>query len=150
MKKSIFALGAAALVALMVVAPNAHGQTPPPPPPPGGNPTATATATPLPTATATPVPMRITLSVAHARVKAGQTQKATVSTLAGASISLSVTYPNGKKDSIQGSAGSSGQLTYSFAQPSGVTKGNKRTVTVKASADYAGLSKHSTKKYTII
>lgn len=147
--KKLLVLGVTLVFALIVLAPNAHGQGPPPPPPPGGGPTATPTSTPLPTATATPIPLTLNVRLAHGTVKAGQTQKVTVSTLAGAGISLSVAYPSGNKDSVSGSANGSGQLTYSFTQPGGMSRGSNRTVKVKVAASFAGQSKGSTKKYKI-
>jgi hypothetical protein len=160
MKRTVLALGISAIVAFLVVAPNAHGQSPPPVPtigappggppgPPGSNPTATATLVPTATPTATVVPLTLRLSLAHSKVSAGGTQKVTATTLAGASVSVSVTFPNGKKDSVQGSAGASGKLSYSFTQPSGMTRGSNHTVTVHASASALGQSKSATKKYTI-
>lgn len=160
MKKTALALGLSGLVALMVIAPNAHGQSPPPVPtiggppgappgPPGSNPTATPTLVPTATPTATVIPLTLRLALAHSRVSAGQTQKVTITTLAGATVTIGVTFPNGKKNSVQGSASASGKISYSYIQPAGVTKGSNRTVSVHATANALGQRKGSIKKYTI-
>lgn len=156
MKKSIVALIVAAGLTAAVAGGTARGQNPPPgPPAPPGGPSATATATSAPTATftpvptATPVPATVRLQLSHRTVKAGQQQGATVTTNAGAVVKLTVTYPNKKKDVISGSADSAGRLSYSFTQPSGMTSGKNRTVSVSASITFGAQSKHSTKKYAI-
>ena len=148
MKKTVLVLGLAGAAACAAVAPNAHGQTPPPPP------GFTATNTPVPppptaTATATQVPLSLRVSLAHGTVKPYQGQKVTVNTLPGASVSLSVNYPSGQRDSLSASANASGNLTYSFSQPYGQSRPSNHTVSVKVKATLAGQSKSSTKKYTI-
>ena len=130
------------------------GGIPPPPPPPGGGaptstPAPTATATPQPTATNTPIPLTINLKLAHRTVAVNTTQKVTVTTLPGAAVSITVTYPNHRKKTHHGTGNSSGKVTWSYKQASGVTTAKSRTVSVHAVATSGGDKKSSTKKYTV-
>lgn len=128
------------------------GGIPPPPPPPGAataTPTAAPTATPQPTPTNTPIPLTINLRLAHKTVAVNTTQKVTVTTLPGAKVSITVTYPNKRKSTHKGTGNASGTVTWSFKQPSGVTTSKSRTVSVHAVATMNSGTKSSTKKYSI-
>ncbi|HLJ66669.1 MAG TPA: hypothetical protein VKX16_04850 [Chloroflexota bacterium] len=122
------------------------GPIPPPPPPPGVG-TATPTPTPTATPTATPVPLTLTVHVAHGTVKAGQKQKITVDTLAGASVHIAVKFPNGHKLTKNGTANGNGVFSWSFKQPSGTTTSKSHTakVSIKVSlASQTPLTKNRT------
>ena len=155
MKKFSLALSAGVLLALAIVVGSVQGQTPPPPPPPSFGPTSTPTTVPTPTSTptpvptATPIPLTLSVSLAHGKVKSGQTQKVTVSTLPNAGLTITAKFPSGSKDQVGAAANSSGSLVFSFVQPGGVTRGNNRTVSVSVKATSGTQSKSSTKKYSI-
>ena len=124
------------------------GGIPPPPPPPGA-----ATATPAPSATPVPtntvVPLTISLKLAHSSVAVGKSQKATVTTLPGASVDIRVTFPNHKLKSHPGAASAAGVFSWTFKQPANTTTSKSRTVLVHAVASANGTTKSVTKKYKI-
>lgn len=137
-----------------------HGQTggpPPPPPAPGGltpppapGATATPTATATPAPTATPVPLTLNVRLGHTSIRAGQKQSVKVTSLAGAAISLKISFPGGgwsyKKSTT---LGTSGVKTYKFTQPGLKSGATNHVATVKVTAGLSGQTKHSTKKYKV-
>ncbi len=123
------------------------GGIPPPPPPPGA-----ATATPVPPTpvpTDTPVPLTIQVSLAHSTLAVGKTQKVTVTTLPGADVTITVTFPNHKKKNHNAAANTSGLLVWSFKQPAKTTTSKSRTVLVHGVASANSTTKSVTKKYKI-
>jgi hypothetical protein len=123
------------------------GGIPPPPPPPGA-----ATATPVPPTpvpTDTPVPLTIQVSLAHSSLAVGKTQKVTVTTLPGADVTITVTFPNHKKKNHNSAANTSGLLVWSFKQPAKTTTSKSRTVLVHGVASANSTTKSVTKKYKI-
>lgn len=168
MKRIVLSVLMGGILAFFVVAHPASGQGgPPPPPPPGGGgppggqipppcppsgcPTNTPTATPIPTATPTatptntPIPCFATLSLSKKTVKVGKKQKVTVSTVAGASVAVTVKYPNKSKKTKRGTA-DSGAFTWSYKQPANKTTAKSRKVSVSATATCSGQPPVSAKK----
>jgi hypothetical protein len=125
------------------------GGIPPPPPPPGGATATPVPASPTPVPTSTPVPLTIQLSLAHSTLAVGKTQKVTVTTLPGADVTITVTFPNHKKKSHNAAADSSGLLVWSFKQPAKTTTSKSRTVLVHGVASANSTTKSVTKKYKI-
>jgi hypothetical protein len=111
--------------------------------------TTAATATPQPTST--PVPLFVKLAIGHKTVKAGAKQSVKVATVAGAAISIVVTFPVGAKMHRTASAPASGTFTWSFKQPVGRTTRTKHTakVIVTVSREAGSSSKKASKSYTI-
>jgi hypothetical protein len=105
-----------------------------PPPTATNTPTAMATATANPTPTATPtntpLPLFVTVHLAHTSVTSGKKQTISVSTLAGAAVTVVVTFPDGAKIHRTGAADANGHYAWTFKQPAGHIKGSKRTARV--------------------
>ncbi len=91
----------------------------------------------------------MSLSLGSKSVAAGKKQKVKVTTLPGASVDITVTFPNKKKKTHSGTAGSAGTVSWSFTQPSNVTTAKSRSATVKAVATGNGQTVSASKKYTI-
>lgn len=134
--------------------------TPTPPAPPTAVPTSTpvptlgttavpATATPVPTATNTPLPLSVKVALGHKAVKVGAKQSIKVTTLPGAAVSITLTYPDGKKTRKSSHATAAGTYTWNFKQPSGHTTRTKHTVKVAVSVSRGADSVKSNKSYTI-
>jgi plastocyanin len=129
--------------------------TPPAPPASTSTPVPTlgsvaATATPQPTATSTAVPLFLKLAVGHKTVKAGAKQSVKVTTVAGAAIGITVTFPVGAKKHRTAIAPASGTFTWNFKQPGGRTTKTKHTAKVAVTVSQGtGSSKKANKTYTI-
>jgi hypothetical protein len=123
------------------------GLTPPPAP---GAATNTPTATPTAVPTNTPIPLTLNVKLGHTSIKHGQKQSVKITSLAGASAKLNISFPGGKwtyKKSAK--LGASGVKTYKFTQP-GLKKGaTNHVATVKVTVSLNGQQKHSTKKYKV-
>jgi hypothetical protein len=158
MKRIVLSLIAVLGVTAGVVG-TAHGDGPPPPPPnpggglnpppaPGASATPTATATPSPTPTA--IPLTLNVKIAHRSIKAGQTERVTVTSLSGAATSLKISFPGGKWTYRKSATlGASGVKTFSFKQPGLKAGQTNHTATVKVTVSLNGQQKHSTKTYTV-
>lgn len=130
------------------------------PPPPTGVATAVPTSTPLPTAipptstpqptaTNTPLPLFVKVALGHKTAKTGAKQSIKVTTLPGAAVSITVTFPDGAKKRHSAHASASGMYTWSFKQPSGHTTRTKHTAKVAVKVSNGAGSMSSTKSYTI-
>jgi plastocyanin len=108
-----------------------------------------ATATPAPTATNTPLPLSVKVALGHKTVKVGAKQSIKVTSLPGAAVSITLTYPDGKKTRKSAHASTAGTYTWSFKQPSGHTTRTKHTVKVAVSASRGADSVKATKSYTV-
>jgi hypothetical protein len=84
-------------------------------------PRATATAPPTPTNTATAVPLFVSVRVANHSVAARSYQTIRVTTLARATLTIVVTFPDGSAKRHQGAAGLLGHAAWTFRQPAGHT-----------------------------
>lgn len=158
MKRIILSLIAVVAVSA-AVAGTAHGDGPPPPPPgpgggltpppaPGASATPTATATAVPTAT--PVPLTLNVKLGHTTIAAGKKESVRITSLAGARVSLKISFPGGgwtyKKSTT---LGASGVKTYSFTQPGLKSGATNHVATVKVTSALNGQTKHSTKRYKV-
>jgi plastocyanin len=116
----------------------------------GSTAAATATATPLPTATNTKRPLFVKLAIGHKTVKAGAKQSIKVTTLAGAAISIGITFPDGAKKHRAAIAPKTGIFAWTFKQPGGHTTRTKHAAKVAVTVSQgAGSPIKSTKSYTI-
>ena len=95
-------------------------------------PTSTATATP----TNTPIPLFASVRLAHASVAVGKKQTISVTSLAGAHLSVVVTFPDGVKKRASGVGDTTGNYSWSFKQPAGHTTASKHTVHVLVTATH--------------
>jgi hypothetical protein len=123
------------------------GLTPPPAP---GAATSTPTSTPTAVPTNTPIPLTLNVKLGHKTIKAGQKQSVKITALAGAHITLKISFPGGSWTYKKAATlGTSGVKTYSFKQP-GLKKGaGNHTATVKVTATLNGQQKGSTKEYRV-
>lgn len=166
MRRIVFAVLGAALLALMAIGGTVRGQGPPPPPPPPGAgtppptlsppcpPTGCATATPTitpipPTPTATAIPVTVAIKLAHAAVNPRSSQKVTVTTLPNASVDITVNFPNGDTKTHAGNADSTGKLTWSYKQPGSRITHASRTARVSVTASSSSGTASRTKRYAI-
>jgi hypothetical protein len=76
-------------------------------------------------------------------------QKVSITTLPGASISVLVTFPNGDTKTHTATANSAGTASWSYKQPGSRITHGSRTGTVTVEASNATDTKRSTKRYTI-
>jgi hypothetical protein len=95
------------------------------------------------------VPLSISVHLAHSTVAPGKKQKVSVSTLAGAAVSLTVTFPNKYKRSHDATANSAGTASWSFVQPGNRITHTSRSAKVAVQVSSGGLSLHTSKHYTI-
>jgi hypothetical protein len=97
-------------------------------------PTATVIPPPSPTVTATMVPLFVTVRVRNHSVVAGSYQTISVTTLARATLTIVVTFPDGSTKRHHGAAGLLGNVVWSFRQPPGhsTTSSHKARVVVTA------------------
>ena len=166
MKKIVVSVACGIAMTFALLAGTVRGQTPPPPPPPGNtfptigppppiNPTATPTATATQTSTATatatstPVPLTLKVRLVHATLAPGKKQKVMVTALAGASVHYSVTYPNKRHKTHDGTIGPSGRTSWSYTQRANTTTTRSRTATVRVDVTLGAQRKTSKKSYTI-
>ncbi len=112
-------------------------------------PTPVPTATPAPTATSAPLAVFVKLALGHKSVKAGTKQSVKVTTLPGAAVSITVTYPDGKKKRQSAHAPAGGTYTWNFKQPAGHTTRTKHTAKVAVTVSRGTDSARATKSYTI-
>ena len=120
------------------------------PPGPTSAPTSVpATSTPVPTATSTPAPLFVKLAIGHKTTKAGAKQSIKVTTVPGAAVSITLTYPDGKKSRKSAHATAGGTYTWNFKQPSGHTTRTKHTAKVAVTVTSASGSAKASKSYTI-
>jgi hypothetical protein len=127
-------------------------QTPVPPSPTATSipPTATPTATATSTPTRTPVPLFVTVKLGHKTVKAGAKQTVRVTTLAGAGVSVAVTFPDGSKKHHTGTAAGDGAYVWTYTQPASRKPVSKRTVKVVVTVtDGSNASKTATLTYAL-
>jgi hypothetical protein len=115
-------------------------QTPAPPSPTATSIPATATSTPtaaaISTPTRTPIPLFVTVKLGHMTVKAGAKQTVAVSTLAGAGVSVVVTFPDASKKHHAGTANGDGAYVWTYTQPASRKTASKRTVRVAVTVTY--------------
>jgi hypothetical protein len=129
-------------------------QTPVPPSPTATSIPPTATSTPTATATSTPtrtpVPLFVTVKLGHKTVKVGAKQTVTVTTLAGAGVSVAVTFPDGSKKHHTGTAAGNGAYVWTYTQPASRKPVSKRTVKVVVTVtDGSNTPKTSTVTYAL-
>jgi len=108
-----------------------------------------ATSTPAPTATSAPLAVFVKLALGHKSVKAGAKQSVKVTTLPGAAVSITVTYPDGKKKRQSARAPAGGTYTWNFKQPAGHTTRTKHTAKVAVTVSRGSESARATKSYII-
>lgn len=165
MKKISISVLCGIALTFAMLAGSVRGQTPPPPPPPvcqtcgtiglpppinpTAVPTATATATATATPTSTPIPLTLTVRLAHKTLAPGKKQKVMVTALAGAAVHYTVTYPNKRHKTHNGTIGSSGRTSWSYTQPKGSTTSKSRTAGVRVNVTLGDQHKTSRKTYTI-
>lgn len=142
----------------VIVLAGGSGPTPTPPatatvganPAPTSTPVPTVGAPPAPTATSTPLPLFVKLAIGHKTVKAGAKQSIKVTTLAGAAITIVVTFPDGAKKRHTATAAANGTLAWTFKQPGGHTTRAKHAAKVSVTVSKgAGSAVKSAKSYTI-
>jgi len=138
---------------------------PPPPPSPTATPTlpltSTPTSTPGPTSTPTPspsptatsaptmTPLTVTVRVASKKVGAGKRQTVTVTTQTGNAVSITASFPGGRRTHHAGTADPTGIVVWRFKQPS-LPRGVK-THTVKIAVtvtDPNGRTVNTSVRYT--
>jgi plastocyanin len=107
------------------------------------------TSTPRPTATSTALPLFVKLAIGHKSTKAGAKQSIKVTTLPGATVSITVTFPDGSKKRQSAHASAAGTFNWSFKQPSGHTSRTKHTVKVAVTVSNGNGSARATKSYTV-
>jgi hypothetical protein len=103
-----------------------------PPPTATNTPTAAATATPTSTSTptSTPLPLFVAVHLAHKSVMSGKKQTVFISTVAGAAVTVVVTFPVGAKLRRAGAADAAGHYAWTFKQQASHTTAAKRTARV--------------------
>jgi hypothetical protein len=89
------------------------------------------------------------VAVGHKTTKVGSKQSIKVTTLPGASVSITVTFPDGVKKRQSAHASAAGNYTWSFKQPSGHTTRTKHAVKVAVKVSNGTHSVSSTKSYTV-
>jgi hypothetical protein len=113
-------------------------------------PTATIVTPPSPTVSATAVPLFVTVRVRSHSVVAGAYQAIRVTTLARATLTIVVTFPDGSAKRHHGAAGLLGHAVWSFRQPPRHTTASRRTARVVVTArGGAGSSAVARAQYSI-
>ena len=96
--------------------------------------TVTASAPASPTFTATAVPLFVAVRVLNHSVATGSYQTIRVTTLARATLTIVVTFPDGSTKRHHGAAGLLGNAVWSFRQPAGHTTASGHTARVVVTA----------------
>jgi hypothetical protein len=87
--------------------------------------------------------------VQRASVNPRSRQKISVKTLAGADLSMVVTFPNGDKKTNDNTASASGRTSWSFVQPGSRITHSSRTASVSVTVTLGAATRVGHKKYTI-
>jgi endoglucanase len=107
------------------------------------------TPPPSPGPTVTPGALHVRVRVGRSSVKAGQQQTVTVKTAPHASVTITISFPIGRKLRHSGTSSASGKVSWKFIEPTGVTKGKNHTVTVAVKVrDAAGRTASATTHFS--
>ena len=92
----------------------------------------------------------MTVHLGHKSVASGKKQTVSATTLANATVTVVVTFPDGAKIHRTGAADAAGLYAWSFKQPAGHTRAAKRTVGVLVTATHGSdVSVKASASYTI-